>query len=50
MLVFDLHFPGFMSCIVFVDYYSLLVTIIHYLVYTSESNEKKFMLLSHGWI
>lgn len=44
MLAFDLHLPGFMSFIVYVDY----VFTLSYLVYATGSNENKFMLLSHG--
>lgn len=46
MLAFDLHLPGFISFIVFVEY----VFTLSYLAYATGSSENKFMLLSHGWI
>lgn len=45
-LAFDLHLPGFISFIVFVEY----VFTLSYLAYATGSSENQFMLLSHGWI
>lgn len=45
MLAFDLHLPGFISLVVFVDY----VFTLSYLIYATVSNENKLVLLSHRW-